>query len=156
MPYVNFQSNKLTQFAAVTIGGLMTQVVRCLRPNTGVPSLHLRHCMWVLWWMKLDLDRFFSGFLPFSPTTNFIPPFPHTHPIHIISFHQPLWWCNRHGWLAPLLFNDLQYKSFIASHPSTQPCVRHELRMFFYVFLLSPSLTLSSLQSSHTPPLLWS
>ena len=33
---------------------------------------------------------FFAGFLPFPPTTNFIPPFLHTHLIHFVSFHQPL------------------------------------------------------------------
>ena len=27
--------------------------------------------------------------------------------------------------------HDLQYRSFIASHPSTRPCVGHELRIFF-------------------------
>ena len=33
---------------------------------------------------------FFAGFIPFSPTTNFIPPFLHTHLIHFVPFHQPL------------------------------------------------------------------
>ena len=52
----------------------------------------------------------FSGFLPFSPTTNFIPPFLHNYLIRffrIISFHQPLWRCDRRGQLASLLFTDL-------------------------------------------------
>ena len=30
---------------------------------------------------------FSRGFSPFSPTTNFIPPFLHTHLIHFVSFH---------------------------------------------------------------------
>ena len=45
------------------------------------------HSMWVSWWTKRSLGRFFSGFLPYSPTTNFIPPFLHTHLIHFVSFH---------------------------------------------------------------------
>ena len=40
-----------------------------------------------LWWMKLRLGRFVSGFLLFSPAMNFIPPFLHTHLIHFVSFH---------------------------------------------------------------------
>ena len=54
-------------------------------PTAGVPSSLLGHSMWVLWWTKQGLGRFFTGFLPFSPTTNFIPPFLHTHLIHFIS-----------------------------------------------------------------------
>ena len=34
------------------------------------------------WWMKWRLGRFFSGFLPFSPATNFIPTYLHNHLIH--------------------------------------------------------------------------
>ena len=33
-----------------------------------------------------DLGRYFSGFLLFSPTKNFIPPFLHTHLIRFVSF----------------------------------------------------------------------
>ena len=105
------------------MGGLVAQAVRHSPPTTGVPSLHLGHSMWVSWWTKRGLGRFFSGFLPFSPTTNFIPQFLHAHLIHSVSFHQPLWWCVRRGRPAPLLFTDLQYRGFIASHPSTRPCV---------------------------------
>ena len=56
----------------------------------GVPSSRLGHSTWVSCWTKRGLGRFFSGFLTFSPTTNFIPPFLHTHLIHFVSFHQPL------------------------------------------------------------------
>ena len=59
----------------------MAQAVRCSPPTAGVPRLSLGHSMWT----KRGLGRFFSGFLPFSPTTNFIPPFLHTHLIHFIS-----------------------------------------------------------------------
>ena len=51
----------------------------------GVPSSHLGHSMWVSLWMKRSQDRFCSGFLPFSPATNFIPLFLHTHSFHFIS-----------------------------------------------------------------------
>ena len=39
--------------------------------------------MWVSWWTK----RCLGSFLPFSLTTNFIPPFLLTHLIHSVSFH---------------------------------------------------------------------
>ena len=71
-------------------GDLVAQAVRCLPPTTGVPSSHLGPSMWVSWWMKRGLGRFFLGFLPFSPTTNFIPPFLHTRLIHFFSYHPPL------------------------------------------------------------------
>ena len=60
-----------------------------------------RNGVWV------GFSRGFSRFLPFSPTTNFIPPFLHTHLIHFVSFHQPMWWCIRRGRPAPLLLMDL-------------------------------------------------
>ena len=107
----------------------MAQAVRRSPPTAGVPSSRLGPSMWVSWWTKRGLGRFFMGFLPFSPTTNFIPPFLHAHLIHFVSFHQPLKWCVRRGRPAPLLFTDLQYRGFIAAHPSTRPCVGHELRI---------------------------
>ena len=113
----------------------MAQVVSRSPPTAGVPSLRLGPSMWVSWWTKRGLGRFSSGFLPFSPTTNFIPPFLHTQLIHSASFHPPLWWCDRRGRPAPLLFTDLQYRGFIASHPSTRPCVWHELRIFYINYI---------------------
>ena len=125
-------------------GGLVAQAVRRSPPTPGVPSSRLGTSMWVSWWPKRGLGRFFSGFLPFSPTTNFIPPFLHTHLIHFVSFHLPLWWCDRRGRPAPLLLTDLLYRGFIASHPSTRPCVGHELRIFFlYSALLKKKKKLS-------------
>ena len=58
------------------------QAVRRSPPTAGVPSSLLGPSMWVSWWTKRGLGRFFTGFLPFSPTTNFIPPFLHPHLIH--------------------------------------------------------------------------
>ena len=68
----------------------MAQGVRRSPPTAGVPSSRLGPSIWVSWWTKRGLGRFFTGFLPFSPTTNFIPPFLHTHLIHFVPFHQPL------------------------------------------------------------------
>ena len=96
-----------------------------------VPSSCLGHSVWVSWWTKRGLGRFFSGFPPFSPTIS-----PHSsHPFRFISFHQPLWWCIRRGRPASLLFTGLKYRGFIASHPSTRPCVGHELRIFIYIHI---------------------
>ena len=95
------------------------------------------HIILYSWWTKRGQGRFFSGFLPFSPTTNYIPPFLHPHLIHFVSFQQPLWWCVRRGRPAPLLFTDLQSRGFIASHPSSRPCVGHKLRIFIYHFIIT-------------------
>ena len=46
---------------------------------------------------------FSLGFSHFPLTTNFIPPFLHTRSFCFITFHEPLWWCDRRGRLAPLL-----------------------------------------------------
>ena len=49
--------------------------------------------------------------------------------ISFISFHfiSPAPVMVRQAWCtASLLFTDLQYRGFIASHPSTRPCVGHE------------------------------
>ena len=65
----------------------MAQAVSPSPSTTGVPSSRLGHSMWVSWWTKRSLGRFLLGVLPFSLTTNFIPPFLHTHLIHFVSFH---------------------------------------------------------------------
>ena len=67
----------------------MAQAVRSSPPTAGVPSSHLGPSMWVSWWTKRGLGRFFVRFLLFSPTTNFILPFLHTHLIHFVSSHLP-------------------------------------------------------------------
>ena len=63
----------------------MAQALRRSPTTAGVPSSILGHSMCVSWWTKRGLGRFFPGFLPFSPTTNFIPPLLHTHLIRFIS-----------------------------------------------------------------------
>ena len=93
--------------------------------------LRVPFTLWVSWWKKRNLGRFITGFLFFFPSTNFIPPFRHTHLIHFVSFHPPLWWCIRRRQPASLLFTDLQLRVFIASHPLSRLCVGHELKGLF-------------------------
>ena len=83
-------------------GGLVAQAVRRSPATAGVSSSRLGHSMWVSWWTKRDLGRFFMGFLPFSPTTNFIPPFLHTHLIHFRFISSALVMV-RQAWLAGTL-----------------------------------------------------
>ena len=45
-----------------------------------------------------------------------------------ISFH----FVNPFDGVTALLFTGLQYSGFIASHPSSRPCIGHELRMLLY------------------------
>ena len=118
------------------IGGLMAQAVSRSPPTAGVPSSRLGHSMWVSWWTKRGLGRFFtvSPVFPYHKfhSTIFSTPISSI----FVSFHPPLWWCVRRGRPAPLLFTDLHYRGFIASHPSTRPCVGHELRIFIFIYLI--------------------
>ena len=45
--------------------GLVAQAVRRSPPTAGVPSSRLGPSMWVSWWTKRGLGRFFSGFSRF-------------------------------------------------------------------------------------------
>ena len=92
----------------ISIGDPVVQAVRRSSSISGIQISRLGTPMWVWWWTKRSFDRFFSGFLPFSPTTNFIPPFLYTHFNHFVSFHSPLRWCVRHGRPASLLLVDLR------------------------------------------------
>ena len=112
-------------------GGLVAKAVRRSPPTAGVPSSS--HSMWVSWWTKRGLGRFFSGFLPFSPTTNFIPPFLHRLLISSISFHLISPCDGASGVVAGTLATHGP-RGFIASHPSTRPCVGHELRIFIFIY----------------------
>ena len=104
----------------------MAQVIRCLPPTTGVLSSHIGHSLWVLWWAKWKLGRFFSGFSSFPLSQiSFHHFLTHFTLISLISFYSPLWWCIRSGWPA---FMDLQRRAFITS----QPCVGQELIFLFY------------------------
>ena len=99
---------------------IVAQAVGCWPPTVGVPSSRLGRSIWFSWWKKRGLGRIFSGFLPFSPTTNFIPPFLHTHIIHFISPRDSE---------TDVADRHPCYSLTIASHPSTGPCVGHELRL---------------------------
>ena len=97
-------------------------------PTARVPSSRLGHSMLVSWWTKRGLGRFFARFLPFSPTTNFIPKFLHTHLIHFVSSALVM---VRLAWSAGILATHGPIiRGFIATHPPTRPCVGHELRIF--------------------------
>ena len=51
-----------------------------------IPNSCLDRSVSVSWWTKRNLSKLFLGWvLPFCPATNFIPPFLHTHLIHLIS-----------------------------------------------------------------------
>ena len=50
---------------------------------------------------------------------------------HFIPYHPLLSWCVTCRRPAFLLFTDIQQRGFIAFHPSTQPCVGHELSIFW-------------------------
>ena len=62
--------------------------------------------------------------------------------IRFISFYQSLWWCDRPGQPAFVVLTDLKWRGFIATHPSTRPCVGHELRIFI-IYCISQGCSLS-------------
>ena len=79
--------------------------------RAGVPSVRAGHFMWVSWWMKRSLGRFFSVFLPFSSATNFIPTVLHLHLIHFVCFIS----------YTPMIVRQVRSVSFLITHrPSTE------------------------------------
>ena len=68
------------------------------------------------------------GFLPFSPATNFIPPFPHTLLIHFVSYNFIRPCDDASGVVGRHPCYSQTFK--FASHPSTRSCVAHELIFF--------------------------
>ena len=118
-------------------GDSVTQAVRRSPPTAGVPNSRLAHSMRVSQWTKLSLGRFFLGLLFFSLARNFIPPFLHTNPhsFNFVSFHfiHP---CDGTSGVVDRYFYSQTFnkkKGFLASHLSTRPCVRPELRIFIYL-----------------------
>ena len=111
-------------------GGIVAQAVRRSPPTAGVPSSRLGHSMWVSWWTKRGSGQVFLGVSPVFPYHKFHSTIsPHSsHPFRFISSALVM---VRHGRPAPLLFTDLQYRGFMASHSSTRPCVGHEQRIFY-------------------------
>ena len=121
-------------------GGLVAQAVRCSPPTAGVPSSHLGPSMWVSWWTKRGLGRFFTGFLPFSPTSNFIPPFLHTHPFRFISSALVMvlqaWSAGTHATHGPIMWGLHRISSL------DPPCIGYELT---FIYLWSFAVWRSSL-----------
>ena len=115
-------------------GSPVAQVVRLSLSSAGVLSLHLGRSMSVLWWTKLSLVRFFSGFLLFSPCYKLNSTFsPHSsHSFHFIS--SSLWWCIRHGQLASCY---LQFFNKMASlHLIPRPSPVLKTYWYFCILLL--------------------
>ena len=83
---VLFRSREpLKRFVIWKMGCPVAQAVRHSPPIAGVRSSLLGDTMWVSWWTKRCLDRFISGFLPFShPKISF---YRFTILISFISFH---------------------------------------------------------------------
>ena len=94
----------------------------------GVPSSRVGHSMSDSWWTKRDLGRFFSRVSPVFPYHKFHSTIsPHSYPFRFISSVIAI---VRQVWpVGFLIFTDLQYRGFIASHPWIRPCSGHELRM---------------------------
>ena len=123
MPTISlFQINLSSYFFCGT-------TVRSSSPTAGVLSLHLGNSMWVSWWTKLSLGRCFSGFSPFSPAINFIPPFLHNHLIHFILFNliSPCDAVSGGVGRQPCYSQTLNI-GLHCNHPSTWPCVGQMLR----------------------------
>ena len=108
----------------------MAQAVSRSPFTAGILSSRLGHSMWVSCYTNLSLDRFFSGFLQFSPATNSISPFLHTHLINLISFHFIRLCDGASGLVSrhPCYSQTLKYRGFIAWYPSTRTYVGRELR----------------------------
>ena len=69
--YYTYNLTKIMKLFKVC--GLVAQAIRRQPPTAGAPSSRLGHSMWVSWWTKRGLGRFFSGFSRF--------------PLPQISFH---------------------------------------------------------------------
>ena len=93
-------------------------------------SLRHRLFSYVTWRADHDMDRFSQGFSVFHYNKFHSTISSHSsHPFCFNLFHQLLWLCDRSGRRAALIFTDIKYCGFTASHPSIQPCVEHVLRM---------------------------
>ena len=76
---------------------------------------------------------FFSRFLPLSPTTNFIPPFIHTHLIYFVHFINP-----SDGATGLVDWHPCYLLTSNISHPATRSCIGHELRFISCFWYCSP------------------
>ena len=92
--------------------------------------------------MDRSLGMFSSGFLPFLLSQISFHHFSTL--IWFVSFHPLLWLCVRRDRPASLLFTDLQWRCFMASHNSSRPCVRH-----FYIYLKGEDCRVSHIRRNH-------
>ena len=74
-PATNFKTEQGTPFSEETIK-FRPHIVYTFfgpfnRPRRLLKGWPLGHFMWVSWWTKRSLGRFFSGFFSFYPATNF-------------------------------------------------------------------------------------
>ena len=109
-------------------GGSMGQAVRCSHPTTQVLILCLYYFMWVSWWKKWSLSRFFSGFLQFFPYHKFhsrISPLS-SQPFHFISLCDGATGVVGRHPRYPLTFN-IGTSSHLIPRPG---CIGYELRIF--------------------------
>ena len=114
----------------------MAQAVRRSPPTAGVPGSRLGPSMWVSWWTNRGLGRFFTGFLPFSRTTNFIPPFLHTHLIHFRCISSALV-MERQAWSAGTLATHGRIISGLHRISSLDPTLRWaRVEDIFFIYLL--------------------
>ena len=107
----------------------MAQAVNRSPPTAGVTGSRVGRSMWISWGTNQNLGRFFSGFLPFFLVTNFIPPFLRAHLIHFVSFQfiHPNCDASRMVGRHPRYSQTLEYRGFLASHPSIWSYVGYDL-----------------------------
>ena len=99
----------------------MAQAVRRSPPTAGVPSSRLGHSMWV----SCERNGVWVGF------SRGFSRFPLRHSSHPFRFISSALVMVRQAWSAGTLATQGPIIwGFIASHPSTRPCVGHELRIF--------------------------
>ena len=116
---------------------------KSLALTAGIPSSRLGHSMWISRWTKRDLGMCFLGLHPISPTTNFIPPFLHTHLINFVSFQFISPCDGATGVIGRHPCYSLTFNIGTSSHRSLDPALyrarveeiwirMHVLRLFFF------------------------
>ena len=98
-------------------------------PTARVPSSHLGHSMWVSWWTKWSLGRFFSGFLLSSPSQISFYYFS-----ILISFIHFIYPCaSASGVVGRHPCYSQTFNNGASSHliPRPMPCVGHEFRITY-------------------------
>ena len=152
----------------------MEQAVRCSSPTTWVTRSRLCHYTWVSWRTKRSLGRFYRHFSRFP-----LPQISFHHfstLIPFISIHLILSvprCCVKHGRPASLLFTNLHWRVFVASHPRPQLWHRSNvlafnaagsgwisdrvnfLVQFFPEFFLNPKINIRKFGLYSSPGIIW-